>query len=302
MVAVAKANELCNKYGLDTISCGATIAFAMECYEKGLISKEKADGLELNLGNKDVLAILVEKIAKREGIGELLSQGSKRAAQMIGEAAIPLSIDAKGQEFPAHMPHNKPMIGLQYAIYPGGADHTNGEVDETYTMPADSFVMERLSDIGAGGYHEDIFNLTGEKVKLAFTTHCYSSLADTLCMCLFIYGSSAAIYGPKEVVELCKSGIGWDVTINELIEIGERKLNMMRYLSSREGFTKKDDVLPDRIFEPLKDGPSKGKCLNREQFESAKETYYNLVGWDSETGNPTKETLNKLSLGWVLDI
>lgn len=296
------ANQLCNMYGLDTISCGATIAFAMECYEKGLITIEDTDGLKLNFGNNDVIPILVEKIAKREGFGALLAEGSKRAADKIGKDAAELSIQVKGQELPAHMPQFKPSVGLVYAVNPFGADHQSSEHDPFLMMPSDSEGRERLAQLGIWKGYDNPFELDDEKVRFTFETQCYFSMLDTLCLCQFVWGPSWELYGPNDLINLCKYGLGWETSVMELIKIGERRLNMMRHFNAREGFTREDDKLPKRMFEPLPDGPSKGKCVDKDQFEKAVNQYYEFAGWDSETGNPKESTLRKLSLQWLLDM
>lgn len=296
------ANQLCNMYGLDTISCGATIAFAMECYEKGLITIEDTDGLKLNFGNNDVVPILVEKIAKREGFGALLAEGSKRAADKIGKDAAELSIHVKGQELPAHMPQFKPSVGLVYAVNPFGADHQSSEHDPFLMMPSDSEGRERLAQMGIWKGYDNPFELDDEKVRFAFETQCYFSMLDTLCLCQFVWGPSWELYGPNDLINLCKYGLGWETSVMELIKIGERRLNMMRHFNAREGFTREDDKLPKRMFEPLPDGPSKGKCVDKHQFEKAVNQYYEFAGWDNETGNPKESTLRKLSLQWLLEI
>ncbi|AOY77859.1 aldehyde ferredoxin oxidoreductase C-terminal domain-containing protein [Clostridium formicaceticum] len=301
LTTISLANQMCNMYGLDTISCGATIAFAMECYEKGLLSTEDVDGIELRFGNKDVIPMIIEKIVYRQGIGELLSKGSKKAAEVIGKDAIKLSMTVKGQELPAHMPQFKPSLGLVYAVNPFGADHQSSEHDTWLVIPKDSFVRERLSKMGIWKGYEDSFSLDDEKVRFAFDTQCFYSMLDTLCLCQFAWGPSWQLYGPSEFIELCMAGIGWETSILELMRIGERRINMMRYFNKMEGFTKEDDVLPERIFEPFNDGPSKDICLNKIEFEKAKELYYEYAGWDKETGNPTDATLRKLSLGWLLN-
>lgn len=299
--SISLANQLCNMYGLDTISCGATIAFAMECYHKGLLKEELTDGLKLEFGNKDILPVLIEKIAKREGIGKLLSYGSRKAAELIGKDAISLSMTVKGQELPAHMPQYKPSVGLIYAVNPFGADHQSSEHDPFLVMPKDSEVRLRLAQLGIWKGYTDSFSIDDEKVRFAFDSQCYFSMLDTLCLCQFVWGPAWELYGPAELVELCKTGIGWDTSIFELMRIGERRINMMRYFNEREGFTKKDDTLPERIFEPLTDGPSKGIYLDKTKFEEAKELYYEFAGWDKDTGNPKDSTLRKLSIGWLLD-
>ena len=297
---VSLANQLCNMYGLDTISCGATIAFAMECYEKGLINDDNTDGLKLNFGNNEVIPLIVEKIAKREGFGDLLAEGSYRAAQKIGEEAIPLSISVKGQELPAHMPQYKPAVGLIYAVNPFGADHQSSEHDVFLVMPPDSRERKRIAKIGITKGYDNPFVIDDEKVRFALDSQKYFSVLDTLCLCQFVWGPSWELYGPDDMVDLCKYGIGWDTSIYELMMVGERRINMMRYFNAREGFTKEDDKLPERIFEPFKDGPSKGVYLDKEAFNEAKELYYDFAGWDKETGNPNEAILRRLSLDWLI--
>lgn len=298
---ISLANQLCNMYGLDTISCGATIAFAMECYEKGLLTKEDTDGLEIKFGNKEVVPVLVEKIAKREGIGDLLAEGSKRAAEKIGRGAEEFSISVKGQELPAHMPQYKPTLGLIYSVNTFGADHQSSEHDTFLTLPKDSLPIQRLGKIGTYRTYDNPFEIDDDKIRYAFDTQCYYSILDTLCLCQFVWGPSWELCGPDELLDLCKYGIGWNTSIFELMRVGERRINMMRYFNAREGFTKEDDKLPKRLFEPMPDGPSKGVQLDEEKIEKAKELYYEFAGWDKETGNPKESTLRKLSLGWLLE-
>ncbi|MCF6462178.1 aldehyde ferredoxin oxidoreductase family protein [Clostridium sp. Cult1] len=297
---VALGNQLCNMYGLDTISTGATIAFAMECFEQGILDKSQTDGLELSFGNDKIMPIIIEKIAKREGIGNILAEGSYRAAEMIGEESYKYSISVKGQELPAHMPEMKPTVGVIYAVNPFGADHQSAEHDPVLAMDNDSWERRNLNNLGVWKGYDDIMELDDEKVRFAFNTQCFFSLMDILCLCQFVWGPSWQLFGPKDVVELAKVAIGWDTSIHELMLIGERRINMMRYFNAQAGFDKKDDYLPDRLFEPFQEGPSKGIALDREKFEKSLETYYEIAGWDQETGNPTTGTLKKLSLGWLL--
>ncbi|WP_313345796.1 aldehyde ferredoxin oxidoreductase family protein [Sedimentibacter sp.] len=298
---VSLANQLCNMYGVDTISCGATIAFAMECYEKGLLNEEICDGIKLNFGNEKALPILIEKIAKREGIGDLLAEGSYRAAEKIGKGAVCLTVTVKKQELPAHMPQFKPAVGLIYAVNPFGADHQSSEHDPFLVMPPDSRERKRLAKIGVHKGYEDNFTMDDDKVRFALDTQKYFSILDTLCLCQFVWGPSWELYGPDEMVELCKYGLGWDTSIYELMQVGERRINMMRYFNSREGFTKDDDQLPEKVFIPLKGGPTDGVVLDKEAHEKAKELYYELAGWHSENGNPTVSTMRKLSLQWLIN-
>lgn len=298
---VSLANQLCNMYGVDTISCGATIAFAMECFEKGLLDEEACDGIKLKFGNAEALPTLIEKIAMRQGIGDLLAEGSYRAAEKIGKEAVSLTVTVKKQELPAHMPQFKPAVGLIYAVNPFGADHQSSEHDPFLVMPPDSRERTRLAKIGIHKGYEDNFTMDDEKVRFALDTQKYFSILDTLCLCQFVWGPSWELFGPDEMVELCKYGLGWDTSLFELMQVGERRINMMRYFNSKEGFTKEDDQLPEKMFIPLKGGPSDGVVLDKDSHEKAKELYYELAGWDKVNGNPTDATMKKLSLQWLIN-
>ncbi|WP_409228844.1 aldehyde ferredoxin oxidoreductase family protein [Gudongella sp. SC589] len=297
---VSLANQMCNMYGLDTISCGATIAFAMEAYEKGLIDRTVTDGIDLKFGNGEALPVLIEKIANKEGIGRLLALGSYRYAQTLGEEAVDLTVTVKKQELPAHMPQYKPAVGLVYAVNPFGADHQSSEHDPFLVMPEDSMERRRLAQLGIQKGYEDPFTMDDDKVRFAWDTQKYFSTLDTLCLCQFVWGPSWELYGPDEMVELCKTGLGWETSLYELMQVGERRINMMRAFNAKEGFTKEDDLLPKKIFTPLKGGPTDGVVLDKESHEYAKNLYYDLAGWDKEKGSPTESTLKRLSLQWML--
>lgn len=297
---VCEANQLCNMYGLDTISCGATIAFAMECYEKGLLTNEDTGGIELTFGNGKAMIEVIKLIATRKGIGKLLAQGSKRAAEEIGGAAPEYFMGVKGQEFPAHMPQYKPAVGMVYAVNPFGADHQSSEHDPFLVMPEDSQERINIAKIGMIKGYADPFVIDDDKVRFAFDSQCFFSTLDTLCLCQFVWGPSWELFGPSEMVELCSSGIGWETSIFELMRVGERRINMMRQFNALAGFTKADDKLPKRIFEPMPDGASKGIQLDEIKFKAAIELYYKFAGWDEESGNPTEDTLRKLSLDWMI--
>jgi aldehyde:ferredoxin oxidoreductase len=232
----------------------------------------------------------------------LLAEGSKRASQKIGKGAELFSISVKGQELPAHMPQYKPAVGLIYAVNPFGADHQSSEHDTFLVMPEDSRERKRLAQIGTNAEYDNPFVIDDDKVRFAFDSQCYFSIMDTLCLCQFVWGPCWELYGPDDLIDLCRYGLGWETSLFELMRIGERRINMMRFFNSREGFTKKEDILPDRIFKPFMDGPSKGVHLNKEKFLEARELYYDFAGWDKETGNPTESTLRKLSLGWLLEM
>ncbi len=298
---VAVANQLCNMYGIDTISCGGTIAFAMECFEKGLLDIEKTGGLELKFGNKEALLETIELIAKRQGIGALLADGSRKAAEKIGGEALKYSMSVKGQELPAHMPQLKPAVGIIYAVNPFGADHQSSEHDPFLVLPGDSKERTWLAQIGLDQGYKEPYTIDDQKVRFAFISQCFVSILDSLGLCQFVWGSSWQLYGPSDIVELCKAGIGWDTSLFELMLVGERRINMMRFFNAREGFTAEDDYLPDRMYDSFPSGPSEGRSVDRDKFNQALKTYYQFAGWDPLTGNPTDATLRRLSLGWLLD-
>ncbi|MEW6081567.1 MAG: aldehyde ferredoxin oxidoreductase family protein [Bacillota bacterium] len=299
--SIAESNQLCNMYGLDTISCGATISFAMECFEKGIITLEDTGGLDLRFGNGEAVNALIHLVAKRKGIGDILAEGSRAAAQHFGKGAEALSMSVKGNEIPAHMPQFKPSVGLIYAVNPFGADHESSEHDPAVSLPPDSPDRVRLFQIGAWKGYEDSLSLDEEKVRFAFVSQCFYSLLDTICLCNFVWGPAWQLYGPEDVVSLCKAGIGWDTSLYELMKAGERRLNMMRFFNAREGFTRKDDYLPQRFFQPLPDGPSEGVRVDEGEFKRALDLYYCIAGWDETTGNPAPGKLRELSLGWLLE-
>lgn len=297
---ICLCNQLCNMYGLDTISTGATIAFAMECFEKGILTKDTTDGLELTFGNHEVLPILTEKIAKREGFGDFLAEGSKICADQLGEKAIPLFMGVKGQEFPAHMPQIKPGLGIVYSVNPYGADHETCEHDTMIAIASKPF-KRRIDMMGDYNHYTDSTILDENKVRFIFDGQCFYSMTDTLGLCQFVWGISWQLYGPDNLLDLCKYGIGWNTSIKELLEVGERRINMMRHFNAREGFTKVDDKLPERVFNPVPKGPGKGIGIDKDQFYKAQDMYYKMAGWDEKTGNPTEETLKKLKLDWLLN-
>ncbi len=297
---VALANQLCNMYGLDTISCGATIAFAMEAFEKGFITEEDTGGIALNFGNADAMLRLVEQIGRREGFGHELAEGSYRYAEKLGPEAVDLTVTVKKQELPAHMPQYKPAVGLVYAMNPFGADHQSSEHDPFLMMPEDSREFRRLGKLGIHGGYDDTFTMDDDKVRFAWDTQKYFSVMDTLCLCQFVWGPAWELYGPDSLIELCRAGIGWDTSLYELMQVGERRINMMRAYNAAAGFTKEDDLLPKKVFQPLQGGPTEGVVLDREAHDRAKDLYLELAGWDQKTGNPTEGTLRKLSLQWML--
>lgn len=298
LAAVARANQLCNAYGLDTIGTGATIAWAMDCFERGLITTGDTGGIELRFGDADVMLEMVDRIAHREGFGALLAEGSARAAKTLGRGTEELVVAVKGAELPAHMPEVKRSLALVYAVNPFGADHQSHEHDPSYTPNASDLEKERLAQMGLTDY-QDARTLGEEKVRYAWETQRLFSVTDSLCVCQFDWGSAWELYGPDQFPRVVNAVTGWDVTLEDLLTAGERRINMMRLFNAREGFTREDDVLPAKVHQPKVGGASDGVAVSRQELEEAKDSYYRLAGWDVATGNPTPETLARLGLGWV---
>jgi len=293
LAAVARANQLCNMYGMDTISCGATVAWAMDCFEQGLITLEDTDGIDLHFGNAGSLVRMVERIGEREGFGRVLGEGSARAAEMLG-VGQDLVVAVKGQEIPAHMPEVKRGMAVLYAVNPGGADHTILEHDPAYVGYAD-----RMPELGLYD-PQPSEAMNPEKVRYIVTMQQLLSCIDGLCMCKFAFGPAWQLYNLDQMVETVRATTGWKTNLWELMKMGERRLNLLRAFNAREGVGAEADTLPPKLFTPLKGGPTDGVALNAEEFEAGKALYYRMCGWD-EDGRPTRAKLEELGLGWVAD-
>jgi aldehyde:ferredoxin oxidoreductase len=294
--AVATANQLCNQFGMDTISCGATIAWAMDCYENGLLTTDDTGGMELPFGDPAVMVRLTEMIARREGIGDLLAEGSARAAARLGRGSEELVVAVKGQEVPAHMPQVKRSLALIYAVNPFGADHQSSEHDPSWKAhPA------RLAEIGLTDPPQPNKVLNESKVRFALQTQYAYSCLDSVNMCQFVFGPAWHLYGMAQLAETVQAVTGWPVTVEELMRVGERRLNMLRAYNAREGIGREADTLPKKMQKALIGGKSDGISVTAEEVEQAKDIYYAMAGWDVATGNPTRAKLEELELGWIAD-
>jgi aldehyde:ferredoxin oxidoreductase len=297
--AISLANKICNEYGLDTIGAGATVAWAMDCFEHGLLSEAEI-GFPAPFGDAAAMVRLTEMLAAREGIGDVLANGSRRAADLLGKGHE-LLITVKGAEAPAHMPQAKRSLGVIYAVNPFGADHQSSEHDGMIEEGAADLYMERLKLLGFDD-RLPYDSLGPEKVRYALKTQQFYSFLDTADLCQFVWGPAWSLFGPQETVDAVQAVTGWtDFDIDELIEVGERRLNMLRAFNAREGIDRRDDRLPAKFFKPLTGtGPTKGVAVDPAAIEGALDEYYRLAGWDGQTGNPTPETLARLGLDWVL--
>ena len=296
IVTISKANELCNKYGLDTISTGMVIGFAMECYEKGVITKDDTGGIDLSWGNPEAVLRLVPMIALRQGIGDTLAEGEEKAAQRLGKGAEKFVMTIKGQELPMHEPRGKKGVGLSYATSNRGACHLQSPHD-------DSFESELAPEIGITeeAFPREVRDRVyagPEKAKLVKIGQDLWSLYDCLVWCKFLpYPAGISI---ATVTGIIQAVTGWDVTPMELLTVGERAFNISKAFNVREGLSRRDDVLPARIAEPLPDGPFKGETITKEGLDVMLDAYYEARGWDIETGNPTRKKLEELELDEVV--
>ena len=299
LAAVCRANQTCNEYGVDTITCGATISFAIECFEKGIIGLEETGGLELRFGDADVMLEVLQQIVTNSGaLGPVLSQGSALAAEKWGPEAADCLITVKGLEAPAHMPQWKKGLGLIYAVNPFGADHQSSEHDPNYEEGSTDLILGHLAEIDLTEVQKPE-SLEPEKVRFAIKTQIFYSLLDTLELCQFVWGPAWSLYGPSQTVDLVRTVTGWDVSLDELMRAGERRLNMLRAYNAREGFGRKDDKLPKKFFKALKgSGPFAGKALDKEEYERALNLYYEMADW-TEDGVPAPAKMLELGLEWV---
>jgi len=303
--AICYANQLCNEYGVDTISAGATMAFAIECFERGLITREDTGGIELRWGDGAAMVAMLERTLRREGFGDILAEGSYRAAERIGGEAPACAITAKKQEFPAHMPQVKASLGLIYAVNPYGADHQSSEHDPCYEpdLIAESpdKYGKRMTDIGLTE-PQPASVLNEAKVTFALRSQWAYQAMNSAAVCQFVYGPAWQLMGMEELAEALSAVTGWDMTVDGLLEVGRRTLNLQRAFNAREGIGREQDTLPDRLFDrPLQGGATDGRQVDRAAWEVVRDSYYRQAGWDPATGNPTRRTLEESGLAWVAD-
>ncbi|MDD4876129.1 MAG: aldehyde ferredoxin oxidoreductase family protein [Dehalococcoidales bacterium] len=285
--AITKGNEICNADGLDTISAGMVVSFAMECYENGLLTKEDTGGIDLKFGNADAMIKTLELISKREGIGNLLAEGATKAGGKIGKDAGKFSMEVKGIGIPMHEPRLKQALGLGYMVNPHGADHMTNMHDVALTMEGrglDQYkpLMGTITPIPL----EDLGPL---KIALLRITMLVRIIQDSLVLCNFIP------FPHKKMADITGAITGWDTDIMELLRVAERITTLFRLINIREGLTAEDDKLPDRFFQG-KSGALAEKPLDPTKMEEAKSYYYTLMGWDPKTGVPLKEKVAELEI------
>ena len=289
--AICRGNQLCNLYGLDTITAGMTIAFAMECFAEGVLTLEDTGGLDLSWGNADAMLELIELIARREGIGNLLAEGSKRAAERLGRGAEDFAMQVKGLEMPMHDPRLKNGMGIVYAVSATGADHNVGPHDTVFTM--ENAAVNHLRGMGALG-PAPAQDLSTTKVVNTKAAHIWYLFCDCALACIFVPWTI------QNLVDLVRASTGWEYTVYEAMLQGERVATMARIFNLREGFTAADDQLPKRMFKGTRMGALQESGIDAGQMDAAIKQFYGLMGWDAD-GVPTQGKLEELGIEWVAE-
>ena len=282
LISIIKANDICNRYGLDTISAGACIAFTLECYEKGIITKKDTEGIEMKWGDPKAIIAMTEKLAKREGFGDIIADGVKKAAERVGKGSEKFAIHIGGQEYPAHDSRGGLNFAIGYGANPTPGRHTQGGEGPLPEGALPEYNRDSL--IGRGEPH---------KIGMGIT-----SAYNAAGICMIVIGD--AYVHIKDLIEAFRIITGWDMTMEELIKTGARIETMKQAFNAREGI-KTPWTHHDRMLgrPPKKVGPRAGATLN--ESELAKE-YYEALGWDTKTGKPSKKTLQELGLNDVAKV
>jgi aldehyde:ferredoxin oxidoreductase len=283
LFAVAHVNELCNRLGLDTISCGSTIAFVMEAYEKGLLSRDVLDGLDLTWGNMKAVAELVKKIAHRDGFGNRAAEGSRAMAQNIGEAAKEFAITVKGLELPMHDPRAFHGLGLAYMNSNRGACHLQHTVQP---------VEQGMVAWETVGFEEDYPATESQgKAKMVAIAENLGQMVSAACVCQFVCWAM----GPEHLLSGFNAVTGFEFDMNNFQEVGRRAWVLKRTLNNLMGVTDMDDKLPKRVLTALTEGMAEGSAPDEALM---KKEYYKIRGLNAK-GFPTPELLDSLNLEFV---
>jgi aldehyde:ferredoxin oxidoreductase len=284
-----KCIDLANRYGLDAIALSEVISWAMECHERGLLSRQEADGLDLTWGNGEAILALIDKVAHRKGFGDLLADGVKKAAERLGRGSDEFALHGKGLEvFQADVRSIK-AYGLGNAVASRGADHLRSE-------PWFEFSNDPQEGVRRYGIPETAFRLEhkGKGLVVKYFEE-MAAIADATGVCKNTY-NNMEVLDWEGTAELLRAATGWDMTGEEVRRVGERIVNLERLFIAREGITRRDDTMPRRfLHEPLPEGsgPSTGSVL---ELEPMLDEYYRARGWDLHTGLPTREKLRELGL------
>ncbi len=279
--ALAKMNDLCNRYGLDTISTGAFLGFCMECYEKGIISSKDTDGLDLQWGDKDVMITLIHQIAMREGFGKVACSGIINAAKIFGERAIEIAAHVKGLDIPAHDPRAYYSIAVNYATSSTGAHHERGNPQ----VASMGFLLPEA------GIDKEIDRFELENTEfLTARYQDYATLTNALVHCKFMLFGGMTL---SDLLDTLNAITGWNWNMDDFLIAGERIFTLQRLVNNKYGITRKDDILPKKLLVPGQSGSRAQKAPIG--YESVLEKYYELRGWDA-FGRPTEKKLLEIGL------
>ena len=281
--AIIAADRLCDEYGIDTMSAGVAIGFAMELYERGILTKEDTGGLDLKFGNHEAMIEMLRRIAYREGLGALLGQGTKKAAEKIGKGSGDYAMQIKGLELPAYDVRGAKAHGLNYATSYTGADHNRGYAyQEIFGVPHPEKV--------------DRFDIKGKGRLTKWNQDVRCVTCDCAPMCAFILDMAVPDIACQNTADLVGAATGMHLTAEEVQQIGERVSNVARLFNGREGFSRKDDTFPKRLMtEPIKAGASAGQLISQADLDVMLDEYYEARGWD-KNGKPTAAKLRELGL------
>lgn len=289
--AISAANELCNAYGLDTISAGMCISFAMECFEKGVLTTKDTGGLDLRFGNGKAMVELTRMICEREGLGDLLAEGTVWAAQKLGPAAEEFVLAVKGQELPMHEGRTRHGQALGYAVSPTGADHMHNFWDGGLAKD----VLDE--DLQGLGIYEPVAQtvLNDQKVRAYMYRSSWSWVYNHVCCCQFIPWSR------DQVLEAVRAITGWKVSLFEILKAAERGVTLARVFNMREGLTRADDKLPKRFAQYHVSKTINEKPVTPEAIDGALTTFYGMMGWNEQTGAPSLGKLKELDVAWAAE-
>ncbi|MFX0138806.1 MAG: aldehyde ferredoxin oxidoreductase family protein [Candidatus Hodarchaeota archaeon] len=287
LLSIFEINDLCNRAAIDTISTGVTVAFAVECFENGILSLEDTEGLELTWGNSKALVELVKKIIKREGIGVLLADGCDIASEKIGKGSKKFAMTSFGSEVAMHNPRIFPSLALTYAYDPTPGRHTAASIDFIDIGPIDKF--QKGFKLPKGWKKDEVKKQKGQKL-----TTCFHQTLCSAGLCIY-----STLFGPYPFVNLINTLTGWDLNMDDIIKIGWRIQTLRQAFNLREGVEIMNNELPGRITgnPPDERGPSKGISVEYKDFYKG---YCTEMGWNPENGYPLKETLKNLDLEFVI--
>jgi aldehyde:ferredoxin oxidoreductase len=273
------------------MSTGSTIAFAMECFEKGILTPKQTGGLELKFGDGKAVVDLIEKIATRKGIGDLLAEGTRVMAAKLGGGSERFAMNVKGLELAAYDPRAAKIVGLSYVTANRGGDHI------TSAVVAPTFIDSPILLVD-NSFIEDVWVANPEEAKVVVDLENALTVFDCVGACKFM---GLLLYA-QDYVDLITKVTGWDFTVQDFRKSGERVYNLVRAFCVREGISRKEDILPPRLMEdPLSEGPAKGMVIDKDTLEKMKDAYYRFRGWDLQSGWPTPEKLRELELDYLVE-